>query len=235
MTTVHVDLRIPQPNTTDRAAVGGMLDVSLYHRAKEGEHFVLVTAFGQILVDGQTDLELTPTDGTNAWLINERVRDGSRRFVAVPDSPTSVQYVDLLDVDPATLEPSSDEALAAWIAAALTATTARDQAVAAAAGSAGSIAGKADKSANLSDLASASAARSNLGLGSAATQPVSAFATPANLAEQAAQNMATYVHFDGSQFTQAGAPVGSSATDNGLGGINFSSGVTDNGLGGIAA
>lgn len=112
MTTVHVDLRRPQRGTAERAPVQGTLEVGLYRRTVEGDAFVLTQTFNEVLVDGQAVLELAPTNGANAWRIVERTPQGVTRYVAVP-SQDAVEYVDLVDLDPATLTPSA-EAVAAW-------------------------------------------------------------------------------------------------------------------------
>lgn len=80
-----------------------------------------------------------------------------------------------------------------------------------------------------------------IGLGSASTHAATDFDAAGAAAAIAASVAATYLTFDGTSVLKNGTVVpiagtgGSSAVDNGVGGITFSSGATDNGLGGIAA
>jgi hypothetical protein len=189
VTQVHVRLTRPQRGSTDRLPATGQLEASLFRRQVEDGAFVLVTAYSQVLVDGEAVLELTPNDGTNAWVIVERVRDGKTRMIAVPDSASAVEYADLPDLDPATLEPT-DGNIAAWEAAAAFVVNAQHAAEAAAASAQQYAGGSLQRSTNLSDLTNVGAARTNLGLGSAATQPSSAF-DPAGAAAQAVSEIDT--------------------------------------------
>lgn len=109
MTTVEVDLRAP--GNPERGA-SGYLDLRPLRRRTVSNHIVLPSPFTVPLVDGRATVELTPTDGTWCWVINEHVREGVRRNVVVPDVPL-VGYEDLVDVDPSTLAPAA-EPVAAW-------------------------------------------------------------------------------------------------------------------------
>lgn len=119
MTVVHVDLRIPQ---SDGSMSGGPLDgkltISLLRRERSGSFYVLPTSFDVPLVDGQADVTLNANYPDNAWTVKEGVPNGITRTVQVPDSPTPVNYVDLVDVDPGSLNPSAGS-VAAWDAAVL--------------------------------------------------------------------------------------------------------------------
>lgn len=91
----------------------GAVEVGLWRRDVEDGHYVLETTFKQVLVDGQAWLELTPTDGTNAWMVHEIVPNGITRYLAVP-AQDDAEYVDLVDLDPLSLLPNADGAVAAW-------------------------------------------------------------------------------------------------------------------------
>lgn len=130
MTTVHVDLR--QPN---RLAVTGALEWKPTRRrhvdgpgpAPDVSDYVVLP--GKIVSDpltpvqvedgvyaGQVDVDVTPNDGTWCWHVRERTSPrGIERYVNVPDVE-HVDYGDLVDVDPATLNPVV-EPVAAWWAA----------------------------------------------------------------------------------------------------------------------
>lgn len=107
MTVVEVDLRRPAQDGTDVAAKGS-LECSPTVRRNVDEHIVLPDSFRAKLVDGKVTLNLAPTvDGTWAWEIIERTQDGAERLVSVADSVTPLNYADLPDVDPDTLDPAA--------------------------------------------------------------------------------------------------------------------------------
>ena len=68
------------------------------------------------LVGGETLLHLAPTGAGWCWQIIERTPRGKTRHVLVPDSSDTVDYADLVDVDPATLDPAAEPEAAWWAA-----------------------------------------------------------------------------------------------------------------------
>lgn len=106
MTIVNVDLRHPTQGGTD-APKNGYLECAPTKRRNLGDWVTLPERFAAKLVDGKAVLDLAPTaDGTWAWRITERTNAGARRLVAVPSSGP-VEYGDLQDVDPDTLDPTT--------------------------------------------------------------------------------------------------------------------------------
>lgn len=101
MTLVHIDLRGP-----DGTPATGSLLFSPTKRLEAADHIILPKSFEAELVEGVADAELLPTSVDWAWSVIERTKSGIRRYVAVADSPTTVNYKDLVDVDPATLIPA---------------------------------------------------------------------------------------------------------------------------------
>jgi hypothetical protein len=108
MTTVNISLRKPNPAGTLDAAVGKLLwQPTARHLA--GSDVVLPLAFEVPLVAGAASLSVAPTTPTWVWRVTE-VIDGQpkfTRFVVVPDSVAAVSYIDLVDVNPASLDPSA--------------------------------------------------------------------------------------------------------------------------------
>jgi hypothetical protein len=106
MTLVHVRLRDPAADGEDVPAEGRLVCVPTRRRTV-ADTVVVPAKFTAVLADGNVDLELAPTTGSEwAWRIQEFVRGGAIRFVAVPDT-TEVGYEDLVDVDPETLDPAA--------------------------------------------------------------------------------------------------------------------------------
>ena len=68
------------------------------------------------LVGGEALLHLAPTGAGWCWQIVERTPGGITRYVLVPDSLDIVDYADLVDVDPVTLDPTAEPEAAWWAA-----------------------------------------------------------------------------------------------------------------------
>lgn len=114
MTVVHIDLRGPD----GVPATGSiLLSPTLRRHIEEGmeDFIILPSSFIVQLTDGKVDVELDPTGPDWAWSIIERAKTGIRRYVVVPDV-TEVNYGDLIDVDPSTLDPSATPEAAWWAA-----------------------------------------------------------------------------------------------------------------------
>ena len=69
-----------------------------------------------LLVGGEALLHLAPTGAGWCWRIVERTPGGITRYVLVPDSLDIVDYADLVDVDPVTLDPTAEPEAAWWAA-----------------------------------------------------------------------------------------------------------------------
>lgn len=111
MTTVHIDLREPDFVTP----VHGILLFYPTRRVVEDTYIVLPRPFSVELTGVAVDVELQPTDVSWAWTIIEQATGGIVRNVSVPDSATPVNYRDLVDVDPGTLAPLPEPAVAPWL------------------------------------------------------------------------------------------------------------------------
>ena len=66
------------------------------------------------LVAGEAVLHLAPTGAGWCWQIIERTPRGKTRYVLVPDSVATLDYADLIDVDPATLAATAEPEAAWW-------------------------------------------------------------------------------------------------------------------------
>jgi len=114
VTLVRIALDVPGP-AGDVPAQGGV-QARPTRRRTVGDAIVLPSPFAQTLTDGVATVELAPTGADWCWRIDEMTRVPATRYVAVPDVPGPIGYEDLVDVDPATLDPAV-EPEAAWTVA----------------------------------------------------------------------------------------------------------------------
>ena len=113
MTSVHVHLYEGDGTT---GATGHVLATPTTRRDLTAGGVALPVGFSAVLVDGEATLTLAPTGLTWCWEIREMTDGGTTRYVSVTDSGTTLEYKDLVDVDPATLEPTAQPEAAWWAA-----------------------------------------------------------------------------------------------------------------------
>lgn len=118
MTRVRIALRAPAGAATDRHAVG-QLEWSPTARRVVGGVTVLPAGF-VVPLDGSADptIDVAATAPGWAWRVVERMAGGSARprHLTVPATDALVDYADLIEVDPATLQPTAPPAAAWWAA-----------------------------------------------------------------------------------------------------------------------
>jgi hypothetical protein len=94
----------------------GRLEFQLYRREIVGDRYRVEASFGVNLVDGVADVELSPTAPDQAWRVKELApiagRTSRGKWVTVPNV-TTMNGVDLVEVDAATLDPTPGN-LAGW-------------------------------------------------------------------------------------------------------------------------
>lgn len=112
MVAVRIDLR-----TADSTATGVVdwTPTKRRHIDEDPDHIVLPVAFSVALVDGVATVDVDATGIDWCWRVIERVAGGAQRYVIVPDVAT-VDYGDLVDVDPETLSPTAEPEAAWWAA-----------------------------------------------------------------------------------------------------------------------
>jgi hypothetical protein len=106
MTSVRLALSAPTSTGTVRRPSGSVEWRPTKRRNVAGD-VVLPAPFTVGLADTPPVIEVAPTEPGWAWQVVERVQGGSpkARYLTVPDSATVVDYADLVEVDPATLDP----------------------------------------------------------------------------------------------------------------------------------
>ena len=80
------------------------------------DRLLLPASFTVRLVGGEALLHLAPTGAGWCWQIIERTPRGKTRYVLVPDLAATLDYADLVDVDPLTLDPAAEPDAAWWAA-----------------------------------------------------------------------------------------------------------------------
>jgi hypothetical protein len=118
MTLIKISLVTPQADGTTTAATGGLRFTPTARRVIVGtpDQVVLPKSFQVALVAGAADVTLAPTTTGWVWRIDEHLAGSPARtiYVTVPDV-ASIDYPDLVPVDPATLTPAAPLA-PAWVA-----------------------------------------------------------------------------------------------------------------------
>ena len=130
MTTVVIRLAVPSATVdTDRPAwcaadetpAKGKVRFAPYQRRHvegfDDDRIVLEASIEVTLVDGYATIDLEPTNPATlpAWKVWEKTPHGIERVVLVP-AVESVDYGDLVDVDPTTLAPTAEPDAAWWAA-----------------------------------------------------------------------------------------------------------------------
>ena len=131
MTDVLVRLTAPSSGAAasgwvpaDEVAAVGHLECRPYAPGVDGarlhleapDRLLLPASFTVRLVGGEALLHLAPTGAGWCWQIIERMPRGKARYVLVPDSVATLDYGDLVDVDPTTLDPTAVPEAAWWAA-----------------------------------------------------------------------------------------------------------------------
>lgn len=117
MTTIHVDLRELSGEPTDDPVPAASFRVAPAERIHiEGaSDYVLTENFLEVkILDGVAEFDVPPTEMGQALVVNEWGFRGARtRYVQVPDQ-ADADYGDLVEVDPATLDPTATPDAAWW-------------------------------------------------------------------------------------------------------------------------
>ena len=131
MTDVLVRLAAPSSGAAasgwvpaDEVAAVGHLECRPYAPDADGarlhleapDRLLLPASFTVRLVAGEAVLHLAATGVGWCWQIIERTPRGKTRYVPVPDSAATLDYADLVDVDPLTLAPTAGPEAAWWAA-----------------------------------------------------------------------------------------------------------------------
>lgn len=118
MTTIHIRITVPTITGVNVGAKGRLRWTPTLRRNVDPNTVVLPKGFDVDLVSGEARVNVAPTSANWCWKVEEGlykvgVPNGTTRYVSVPDSETVINYIDLPDLDPSTLEPTAAPA-AIW-------------------------------------------------------------------------------------------------------------------------
>lgn len=117
MTQVRIDIREPSITGEDVPLRVGMTWAPTAVREVD-DALVIPESFGVTHNQTPVTIEVAPSQLPD-WVWRVRYRANSvdyDRYLLVPDSPTTVEFTDLIEVDPATLLPTSEPEAAWWVA-----------------------------------------------------------------------------------------------------------------------
>lgn len=199
-----VRLKFAVPDTTGQKPSEGALRWTPTKRRTAGDTVVMPAGFVATLTNGEAVIDVDPTGADWVWRVDENVPTsyGTSRYVAVPDLGTEVNYTTLVQVDPATLEPSEDPD-PAWYAYV---DTLEGQAATA---SASAVAAK-----TAAEAAQASATGSQAGAAASAVTATTKAAEASTSATNAAASAATALGHKNDAAASAGAAANSATAAN---------------------
>ena len=113
MSKVHVSLH-RDDGTSERTPIVGAVRFVPTRRRTAGADIILPAGFDAELVGGEVTVELAPTGPDWCWMVIEPTKRGLIRYIIVPDSVATLDYADLIDVDPLTLDPTAGPEAAWW-------------------------------------------------------------------------------------------------------------------------
>lgn len=107
---LHVDLNKPDPEEPGWKPTTGTIQLRPYSRHIVEDEVIVPQSYSLTLVGGEATAEVVV-----GWVYKsvERIRGGVSRYFLIPSGTGTVEYADLPDVDPETLEPTP-AAEAAW-------------------------------------------------------------------------------------------------------------------------
>jgi hypothetical protein len=116
MTVVQMNVKVPSVDGLVPAR-GAMLWQPTARRVVAGDAVVLPAPFTVSLVDGVGTAVVEPSTMAWVWFVTESFYGAptKKRAFAVPDT-VAVNYADLVEVDPATLDPVAEPEAAWWAA-----------------------------------------------------------------------------------------------------------------------
>ena len=117
MSRVHFQFRQPDPDDPSGLEVvdAEVVEITPLRRRIDGRVVVLPRTVPVLLEQGEAIVELAATGPSECWQAVEPDTGKTRHFT-IPDTTAVLEYTELPDVDPTTLEPSAEPEAAWWAA-----------------------------------------------------------------------------------------------------------------------
>ena len=117
MSRVHFQFRQPDPGDPSGLGVvdAEVVELTPLRRRIDGRVVVLPRTVPVLLEQGEAIVELAATGPSECWQAVEP-DTGKTRYFTIPDTTAVLEYTELPDVDPTTLEPSAEPEAAWWAA-----------------------------------------------------------------------------------------------------------------------
>lgn len=117
MSRVHFQFRQPDPDDPSGLEVvdAEVVELTPLRRRIDGRVVVLPRTVPVLLEQGEAIVELAATGPSECWQAVEPDTGKTRHFT-IPDTTAVLEYTELPDVDPTTLEPSAEPEAAWWAA-----------------------------------------------------------------------------------------------------------------------
>ena len=116
MTVVLVFPKQHMPDGEARPIRSGRIWFAKHGRTLNGEVVIPATPWSEMSSIPLRGAEISVSLTAGYWKIWEQFDGGVTRYVSVPDSTDPVDYADLIDVDPESLDPTAEPEAAWWLA-----------------------------------------------------------------------------------------------------------------------
>lgn len=107
MATIHIKLEHPTDGGT--TPCNGTIRCTPIHRYNRGDTVIVPKPFETDLTNGEANVNVIESDHTGCWAITELpgTPQEHTRYVQIPTTSETLEYTDLIDVNPTTLLPAA--------------------------------------------------------------------------------------------------------------------------------
>lgn len=107
MATIHIKLEHPTDGGT--TPCNGTIRFTPIHRYNRGDTVIIPKPFETNLTNGEANVNVIESDHKGCWAITELpgTPQEHTRYVQIPTTSETLEYTDLIDVNPATLLPAA--------------------------------------------------------------------------------------------------------------------------------
>lgn len=107
MATIHIKLEHPTDGGT--TPCNGTIRFTPIHRYNRGNTVIVPKPFETDLTNGEANVNVIESDHTGCWAITELpgTPQEHTRYVQIPTTSETIEYTDLIDVNPSTLLPAA--------------------------------------------------------------------------------------------------------------------------------